>query len=99
MVACRLLMYSPMGCIPADSIASTTGGYFHSLPAPSFSVSPVIRRAAQWWNPSRNLIISPVTAQLSLPYKSTNCATALYIFPRAHTVDPVFSITLDIILH
>ena len=59
--ACRLLMYTTMGWIPAASIASTNKGYSHYLPAPRFTVILVIRRAARWWNPSRTLRISPVT--------------------------------------
>ena len=58
MVLCRLFMYTPMGWSPAASIASTTDGYSHSPPALLFSSIPVIRRAAQWWNPSSTMIVS-----------------------------------------
>ena len=73
--ACRLLMYALMGWIPANSIASTTKGYSHSPPAPRFSIIPVIHYAAQCWNPSRTLSISPVTTHILLMYKSTNLST------------------------
>ena len=46
MVVCRLLMYTPMGWSPVDSITSSIAGYSHSLPTPRFAVIPVIRRAA-----------------------------------------------------
>ena len=74
-------MYTLVGWSPAVSIAYTTKGYSHSPPASRFSVIPVIRRAAWWWNPSRTLRISPVTTQLLMTYKSTDWATALYISP------------------
>ena len=93
MVACRLLMYSIMGCSPADSSAATTRVYYHSPPAPRVSVIPVIRLAARWWNPSSNFSIDPVTTQLSLTYSSTAWSTALYIIPRDRNVAPVFSNT------
>ena len=40
MFACRLLIYTPMGWIPADSIDSTTNGYSHSPNARVFPPSP-----------------------------------------------------------
>ena len=61
MFACRLMMYTLMGWIPVIFIASTTKGYSHYPPDPCFSVIPVICCAAQWWNPSKTLGISPVT--------------------------------------
>ena len=57
MVSCCLLVYTPMGWIPVASIASTTEGCSHSLSAPHFSISHVIRCAAQWWNLSSTLNI------------------------------------------
>ena len=72
MVACRVLMYNPMGWIPAASIASPTIVYYHYPPDPRFSAIPMIRRTARWWKPSRALSIYPVITQLSLPYKSTD---------------------------
>ena len=81
MVACCLLVYTPMGWIPTASIASTTEWYCQSTPAQCFTVISVIYRVAQWWNPYRTLSVSPVTTQLLLPYMSTNYATALYIAP------------------
>ena len=72
MVTFRLLMYKFMGWIPAASIYSTNEGYPHYPPNPLFAVIPVIRHAAWWWNPSRNLSISPVTTQLLMLYKSTD---------------------------
>ena len=46
MFACRLLMYTPMGWIPTDSIDSTTEGYSYSptarvLPPSPWSVAPL----------------------------------------------------------
>ena len=99
MVTFRILMYTPMGWRPTASIASNTKGYYHSLPARSFSVSPVIRCPAHWWNPSSTLSIYPITTQSLLPYKSTNYATTLYINPRARTVAPALSSTLATISH
>ena len=99
MVTFCILMYTPMGWRPTAFIASTTKGYYHSLPARRFSVSPVIRRAAHWWNPSSTLSISPITTQILLPYKSTNYATTLYIDTRARTVAPALSSTLATIPH
>ena len=66
MDACRLIMYSIMGCSTVTSSAATTGGYYHSLPAPHVAVIPMIRLATQWCNPYRTFIIDPVTTQLSL---------------------------------
>ena len=66
---------------------------------PTFSVIPVIHSAAQWWNPIRILIISPVTTHLSLPYNSTNCKTSFYIALQALTVAPVLSRNLTIMPH
>ena len=86
MVACHLLMYSIMGCIPAASSAATTGGYCHSPPDPYFTVIPVLRLAARWCNLSRTFIISPINAQLSLPYSITDWSTFLYIIPRARLI-------------
>ena len=94
MVACRLLIYTPMGWIPAVSIASTTKGKSHSPPALRSSVISVIRCSTWWWNSSRTMIISLVTTHIYLPYKSTDCATALYIAPQARTVSTVLSVTL-----
>ena len=68
MVVCCLLMYTLMGCSPAASTTSSTNGYFHSPPAPRFSVIPVIRCVAQWCNSIRTLGISPVTTQILLLY-------------------------------
>ena len=39
-VFCRVLMYTPMGWIPAVYITSSTSGYSHSPPAPRFPSSP-----------------------------------------------------------
>ena len=72
-------------------------GYSHSPPAPRFAVILVIRRSVWWWNPSRTLIISPITTQISIPYNITDCATAFYIASRACTVAPVFSSNLTTI--
>ena len=47
----------------------------------------------------RTFSISYITTQLSLQYKSTNYATALYIIPRARTVAPVFARILAITPH
>ena len=99
MFACLLLMYIPMGWIPVTSISSTHDGYSQSPPAPRFSVIPVIRRAARWWNPSRTLSTFPVATQLSVTYKITDCSNDLYISPRACTVAPVLSNTLTTIPH
>ena len=88
-----------MGLIPVDSISSTTEGYYQSMPAPSFTFTPVICCSSRWWKPYRTLSISPVTAQISLSYKSTDCATALYIAPQARTVAPILSSTLANIPH
>ena len=97
MVACHLLMYSPMGWSPEASIAATTGGYYHSLPTQHFAVIPVIRLAAQWRNPPNTFRTPPITTHISLPYRSTNWATALYTIPRARTVALAFASTLTII--
>ena len=99
MFICRLLMYTQMGWSPAETIASSTSGCAHSLPAPRFAVIPVIRRAARWCNTVRTLSIYLVTPKLLLPYSNTNCATALYISPWARTVAPILSRTLAIISH
>ena len=88
-----------MWWIPAASVASATKGYSQSLPAPRFSVIPVILRATQWWNPYRILRITPVTTHILIPYKSNACATTLYIAPQARTVATVISSTLANILH
>ena len=98
-VACCLLMYMPLRWISVVSIASTTEGYSHSLPDPRFAVIPLICHAAQWWNPSRTLTISPFTTHIFLPYNITDSGTALYIIPRVRTVAPVISITLATIPH
>ena len=58
MVACRLLMYTPIGWIPLASIASTTVGYSHSPPALCLAFITVICLAVCWWNPSSTLMIS-----------------------------------------
>ena len=99
MVTYRLPMYTPMGWSPTASIDFTTKGYYHYPPASRFDVSPLIHHVARWWNPSRTLSISPVTTKLSLPYKSTNCATNLYISPEARTVAPIIYCTLATIPH
>ena len=91
MDACHLLIYSIMGISIASSSATTTGGYDHSLLAPHVTVTPAIRLAAQWRNPYRAFSIDPLTTQLSLPYSSTNLATALYIIPQDRTVAPIFT--------
>ena len=52
-----------------------------------------------WCNAIRSLSISPVTNQISLPYNSTNCATAMYIAPWSRTVAPVLSSTIAIMPH
>ena len=88
-----------MGWIPAASIVSFTAGYSHSQPVPCFSVIPVIRHAARWWNSVSTLSIYLVTTQLSLTYNSTDWYTALYISPWARTVAPVLSSTLAIMPH
>ena len=67
MVSCRLLVYTPMGWSPAVSISSTADGYYHSPTSPRFAVIPIVRRSAQWCNPTSTLIISPVTIH-DLPY-------------------------------
>ena len=88
-----------MGCGPAASIASSTAGNYHSLPAPHFSVIPVIRRAARWWNAVKTLNISTVAIHLLLTYSSTDCATNFYIYTRDRTISPALSITLAIMPH
>ena len=92
-------MYTPMGWIPAESIASSTTGYSHSQHAPRFAVMPVIPRAALWWNAVRTLIVSLVTTQLSLTYSNTDCTITLYISPLARTVAPALYRTLAITPH
>ena len=72
-------MYYCMGRNPAASSAATTGGYYHSLSATRFTPIPMIRLSAQWWNLPMTFNISPFTTQLSLPYSSTECTTALYL--------------------
>ena len=62
-------------------------------------ISPLIRCAAWWWNLSRTFSISPVTTQILMLYKSTDCATTLFVAPRARTIAPVFYITLTNIHH
>ena len=96
MVACHLLINSLMGWSPAASSDATTGGYYHSPPAPPVAIIPVIRLDSQWHNPYRTLSISPVTNQISLTYNSTNWDTALYIIPWAPNVAPVFTRSLAI---
>ena len=59
----------------------------------------MIRCAAQWWNSSRTLIISPVTTQILLPYNRTDCATALYIYTWDRTFAPVVSSIFATITH
>ena len=49
--------------------------------------------------PIQDLQHLPCRHQLSLPYISTDCATALYIIPRDHTIAPAFIINLEIIPH
>ena len=97
MVACRLLIFSIMGFIPATSIAAAAGGYSHSPPSPRISVVPMILLDDQWWNPSSSFTISPVTTQLSLLYIITDWSTSLYIIPRVRTVAPIFANTLVIV--
>ena len=41
--------------------------------------------------------MAPCTTQLSLPYNNTDCTTALYRIPHAHTIDPVFDTTFSTI--
>ena len=86
-----------MGWIPVEFITSSTTGYSHSPPAPHFSIISVIRHTALWWNAVRTLSISLVTTKLYLTYNSTDCATALYIAPRACTVAPILSIPISIV--
>ena len=88
-----------MGRIPADSTAYTTMGYSHYPPAPSFAVSPMIRRSAWRCNPYWTLSIFPVTTKLTLTYKSTDCPTDLYIATRARTVASVLSSILTTTTH
>ena len=59
----------------------------------------MIHQADLGWNSSYNFNIAPVTTQLPLLLRRTICTTALYNIPRAHTIDPVFVSTLDIIPH
>ena len=99
MVVFCLIMYTLMGWIPADSVASSTYGSSHSLPALHFAVIPVIRCTERWWNDVSTLSISQATTQLLLLYNSTDCAMALYITPRACIVAPILSSTLDIMPH
>ena len=98
-VTYRLLMYTPMGWITVDSIASTTERYSHYPPALRFAVIPMICCAARWCNPSWNLSIYPVTTHISLQYKSIDCTTDLYIAPWSRTVSPVLFSTLATIPH
>ena len=98
-VACRLLMYSPMVWNPVTSIAATTEGYYHSPHTPRVVVIHVIHLIDRWRNPSNTFRIPPVTTQISLLYRSNNCTTALYITPRDLTVDTVFISTLAIMTH
>ena len=90
-VALCLLTYSFMGWNPVPAIESTTRRYYHSPPAPCFTVSPVICRLTQWWNRSTTLSISPAASQILLLYKNTDCTSALHIYHRARTVSPLFS--------
>ena len=99
MVVCRLFMCTIMGWIPAESIASSTVGYPHSLPAPCFAVITMIHGAACWQNSVRTLRISSVTTQLLLPQSNTDSTNALYISPWDRTVTLVFSRTLPITPH
>ena len=77
MVAFHILIYPPMGWITTASIYSITGGYSQSPPAPHFSVSPMIRCAARWWNPSSTLITPPPPPS---PHRSC-CLTSAPIAP------------------
>ena len=70
LVACCLWMYCLIGQRPMDPSASATGGYYHSPFSVRRSVITVICRSAQWWKPSNNFSITPVTTQLFLPYSS-----------------------------
>ena len=99
MVVCLLFPYTLIGWSPVESIVSSTAGYAHSPLAPRFAVIPMIHCTARWWYTIRNLSISPVTTELSLPYSNTNFSPALYISPRDRTVAPIISRTLDIIPH
>ena len=99
MVVCCLLMYTSMEWSPSAFIASTTKGQYQYPFASRLAIIPVICRAAWWWNPPRTSSISPVTSQLLIPYKSTECSTALYIDLRACTVAPVLYSTLANISH
>ena len=99
MFACLILVYIPMGLIPVDSISSTTEGYYQSMPAPSFTFTPVICCSSRWWKPYRTLSISSITNQILLLYKSTDCDTALYIVTRTRTVAPALSTNLATIPH
>ena len=99
MVVCRLLMFTTMGWIPAESIGFSTAGYSQSPTAPRFAVIPVIRRFDLWLNAVRTLRISLVTTQLSIPESNTNCTITFYIDPWARTIAPVLYKTLAIIPH
>ena len=95
MVDCLCCIYYLIGHIPAFYRASDTGGHSHFPLIVRRIVIPVIIFATQWWNPSGTFSMDPVTTQISLPYNNTNCKTDLYITPpHAHTVAPVFIITL-----
>ena len=99
MVVCRLLMFTTMGWIPAESIDFSTAGYSQYPPAPRFAVIPVIRQVDLWLNAVRTLRISLVTTQLSIPESNTNCTTTFYIDPWARTIAPVLYKNLTIIPH
>ena len=88
-----------MGWSPVASNDVITESYSHSLPAPCIAITPVIRLSDRWCNPSKTFRIYPVTTQILMTYRSTDCVTALYIIPRARTVSPVFVSTLTIIPH
>ena len=75
------------------------GGYSYYSSGTCFAIIPVICLDAQCWKPSRTFNIAPITTQLSLLYIITDCATDLYINPRARTVSVVFINTLEIISH
>ena len=70
------------------------------LPPVAYSaVIPVILLAKQLLNTSSTLSISPITAQLLLPYNITNCTTTLYIIYLVHTVSLVSDTTFPTIAH
>ena len=73
----RLWIYSLIGQISAPPRASSTRGYSHSLSSARREVIPAILQDDWWWKLYKDFSITLVTTQLSLPYSSTVCATAL----------------------